>query len=90
MSLTKKSQRRNVDDSDDEVEKPYDNRVVNMTQNNQYVINTPSELMSHSPKCGQDLSSDRYTYIPSEDRGNIHRNLIFQIDHHRLVQSKDV
>ena len=73
---------------EDEISNSYDNRVLNMTQNNQYVYNTSGEVLPYAAKCGQDLSSDRYTYIPSENRGNIHRNLIFQIDHHRLVQSK--
>ena len=70
----------------------HENRVYNITnntQNNQYIVSTKGEIKSTVVRCGLDLNSDDYEWIPSEQREFIHRNVLYQIDHFKIVEPKE-
>ena len=52
-------------------------------------MSTKGEIKSTVVRCGLDLNSDDYEWIPSEQREFIHRNVLYQIDHFKIVEPKE-
>ena len=61
----------------------------NYVQNNNYTFNANGSIECTRITSGLDLDSSEFTWINGGDRGYVHRNILYQIVHYKIISSKD-